>query len=73
MPKLASWLELKKMNEEQIKEEYMKLSKKINDLSSFVGNIKSEAEYDQFRENFRESLEYLHSLRNLTELFYFNK
>lgn len=71
MSELSKWLELKKMNEREIKNEYGILSNKINALSKYHKNIENEDDLDKYGDEFSKCLDSLHNLRMITESKYF--
>lgn len=67
------WSELQKMDEEEIRNEWMNLAKEIQGLSNYVGEMKNEEEHENFLKEFSYCLDTLHSLRHRTDSFYFKK
>ena len=67
----VTWSNLKKMDEEQIRREFLNLAVEIEKLTPYVGMITDDTEHEKFLSDFSYCLDTLHSLRNRVDTFYF--
>ena len=67
-----NWSEIKKMNREELKNEFTNLAKEVEQLSKYVGAISNEDEEDNFSEDVSYCVETLHRLRTRVSGIYFN-